>query len=240
MTKNDHIYSIPTISNDQVDKLYNFTCKHFVVFFDLQTELVDHLANGIENQWEQNSKLSFEAALELEFKKFGIYGFSDIVEQRTQQMQKRYHKFVWLHFKDFFTIPKIIFSLSLMVSLTVILNQINTLLETIVLSSSIFLLFVVLSFSVRNSFIKSKINNKRWMMEDMITSYGGAAGFMIIPFQILFNFFKFSNNTSLYTTAFCSVFLVCCGLYVYIMLVIIPNKAKAYLSEIYPEYKMVM
>ena len=31
-------------------ELYAFTRKHFVEHFDLQTELVDHLANGIEQQ----------------------------------------------------------------------------------------------------------------------------------------------------------------------------------------------
>ena len=34
----------------QIQKLYAFTIKHYVVHYDLQTELVDHLANGIEEQ----------------------------------------------------------------------------------------------------------------------------------------------------------------------------------------------
>jgi hypothetical protein len=33
---------------------------------------VDHLANAIETQWQENPKLSFNEALNKEFKKFGV------------------------------------------------------------------------------------------------------------------------------------------------------------------------
>jgi hypothetical protein len=40
-------------------------------WYDLQSELVDHLANAIETQWQENPKLSFNEALNKEFK-FGV------------------------------------------------------------------------------------------------------------------------------------------------------------------------
>ncbi|MDO5969467.1 hypothetical protein Q4Q35_06575 [Flavivirga aquimarina] len=36
----------------QINKLYAFTKKRYVEWYDVQIELVDHLANGIESQWE--------------------------------------------------------------------------------------------------------------------------------------------------------------------------------------------
>ena len=36
----------------QITNLYQFTRQHFVYHYDVQTELVDHLANDIEGIWE--------------------------------------------------------------------------------------------------------------------------------------------------------------------------------------------
>ena len=57
------------LSSDQIQQLYTFTQQHYVEYYDLQTELVDHLANSIEEQWTENPKRSFEEALQIEFKK---------------------------------------------------------------------------------------------------------------------------------------------------------------------------
>ncbi len=62
------------VNQEQIASLYAFTKKHYVEFYDLQTELVDHLANAIEAQWENNPEIPFEEALQIEFKKFGIFG----------------------------------------------------------------------------------------------------------------------------------------------------------------------
>ena len=53
------------LSAEQIERLYQFTRQHYVEYYDLQTELVDHLANAIEEQWQQNPKLSFEEALQI-------------------------------------------------------------------------------------------------------------------------------------------------------------------------------
>jgi len=42
---------IQKLTGKQVEELYAFTQKHYVPYYDLQTELVDHLSNGIEEQW---------------------------------------------------------------------------------------------------------------------------------------------------------------------------------------------
>ena len=65
------------INIEQTNRLYEFTRQHYVEYYDLQTELVDHLANSIETQWQENPKIDFEDALKVEFKKFGVFGFSD-------------------------------------------------------------------------------------------------------------------------------------------------------------------
>lgn len=62
------------LSKLQIEQLFNFTRQHYVEYYDLQTELVDHLANAIETECEQNPKLTFDEVLHKEFKKFGVLG----------------------------------------------------------------------------------------------------------------------------------------------------------------------
>jgi hypothetical protein len=88
------------LTTSQIDQLFTFTRQHYVEWYDLQSELVDHLADSIEAQWEQFPKRTFEEALNIEFKKFGIYGFMDVV-YKTSGLNKKYYKIVWGHFKDF-------------------------------------------------------------------------------------------------------------------------------------------
>ena len=60
------------LSENQIQKLYAFTRTHYVEHYDLQTELVDHLANGIEAQQQKALRLPFNDALKKEFEKFGV------------------------------------------------------------------------------------------------------------------------------------------------------------------------
>ena len=64
------------LNPSQIDRLFTFTRQHYVEYYDLQTELVDHLAHAIEAQWQEKPKLSFEDALNIEFKKFVFAGIN--------------------------------------------------------------------------------------------------------------------------------------------------------------------
>ncbi len=90
------------LTKTQIQQLYTFTQKHYVDWYDVQTELVDHLANGIEEHLELNPNTTFESALNSEFKKFGIMGFNDVIEEKTKALNKHYRKLVWMYFRAFF------------------------------------------------------------------------------------------------------------------------------------------
>jgi hypothetical protein len=51
------------LNKEQVDHLFAFCNKHYVQHYDLQIELVDHLANAVEEKMAIDSQLSFEEAL---------------------------------------------------------------------------------------------------------------------------------------------------------------------------------
>lgn len=96
------------LTKKQIQELYEFTRKNSVAYYDVQTELVDHLANDIEQIWEEEPNLSFKEARDKSFKKFGVHGFSDVVSEKVGQMNKKYWKIIFRFVKEWFKLPKII------------------------------------------------------------------------------------------------------------------------------------
>ena len=111
------------LTTPQIEDLFKFTRKHFVYHYDVQSELVDHLANDIEEIWKERPQLSFEDARDTSFKKFGIFGFMDVIEAKQKQMNKRYRSILWRFFREWFTLPKVMTTLAVFLSLFMVLKN---------------------------------------------------------------------------------------------------------------------
>lgn len=99
------------ITEAQYESLFAFCRKHYVQYYDVQVELVDHLSAAIEEKMKENPKLSFEEALDKVYAGFGVKGFADIVATREQMVSKQCRKQKWKLFFSYFTVPKIAMTL---------------------------------------------------------------------------------------------------------------------------------
>lgn len=102
------------LSQEQIQQLFSFTEKKFVPWYDLQVELVDHLANKIEAAMEIDASLSFERALGNVYTSFGIFGFAEIVEERQKTLTKANNKLLWNTIKAEFSWPNLVRSLTIL------------------------------------------------------------------------------------------------------------------------------
>ncbi|MFE3872305.1 hypothetical protein ACFX5F_13840 [Flavobacterium sp. ZS1P70] len=229
------------LSKEQIDQLFTFTRQHYVEWYDLQSELVDHLANAIEAEWQENPKLTFDEVLNKEFKKFGVFGFMDVVEKRQAVLGKKYNGLVWYHFKDFFGVPKIVLTIAMTLVLFSIL-KISQYSEWIVMGLYLILiLFTFYEIFKNNKFRKEKkqAKQKRWLFEEIINQYGSFSGVIIFSFNMFIQIF---NSTEKYIgndfwILGLSFFFVLLVLLIFIIFKIIPSKAEEYLRATYPEYK---
>jgi hypothetical protein len=226
------------LTAEQIDQLYIFTRQHYVEYFDVQSELVDHLANAIENEWQEKPKLSFDEALNKEFEKFGVFGFMDVVEQKQKQLTRKYHSIIWLHFKDFFGVPKIIGTVLSVWVVCFFMKQIQNP-QSFVMSFYMGFLTVIFYKLFENK-KKQKKESKKWLFKGIIFNYGSTIGSQILVFQIL----NFSINdiesflgTNLFLF-FISSLLVVLSIFSFIILFLIPSKVEEYLSKTYPEYNL--
>lgn len=231
------------ITEAQIDKLYKFTRQHYVYHYDVQTELVDHLANDIETIWEEHPKLTFEQARDKSFKKFGIFGFMDVIEAKQKQMNKRYWSIIWRFVKEWFTVPKILVTLSLIASLFFIL--------TIKYSEFILLgaILILAVFDVIKQFKRRKQekklskgkNQKIFLLEAMIgQTKDGFAPIALINIFNTINLTRVSfHNLENHWLLLIAAGTIILSIFFYVSNYVIPQKAQELLEETYPEYKMV-
>jgi hypothetical protein len=124
------------LTSEQIDNLFELCEFHNVYYYDVQIELVDHIASSIEALWETNPELSFEEAVFLVGEQFGIdpgfnvaydsllptisgktyigeSGFEAIKEAKEKELRRKYDRLQMKYIGDFFKLPKIILTLAI-------------------------------------------------------------------------------------------------------------------------------
>ncbi|MFC3811576.1 hypothetical protein [Lacihabitans lacunae] len=98
------------LNTDQIEEIEDFIDSKNVEFYDIKVELVDHLASAIEEELTKYPSLTFSDVLLSKYKEFGLFGFSDFVEQRTSAVFSESRKKYWKQFLRFFKIPKLVYT----------------------------------------------------------------------------------------------------------------------------------
>ncbi len=225
------------LTESQIQELYTFTRQHFVEHYDLQTELVDHLANDIEVMWETQPKLAFEEAKNKAFKKFGIFGFMEPIEQKAKAMNKRYMRYLWTELKKWVEIPQIIATISLFLLFYLAFSTVFASVFSVIFYVIIAAWSIYKNVQLNRQFKRRKeISNKKWMLEEMIFKQAGAVSFIFL--SQIYNVFVISDKLLTNTYAIIGLALGFTALVIinYISLEIIPNKAEKLLKETYPEF----
>ena len=114
-----------SLSKEQIHHLFLFTEKKFVRWYDLQVELVDHLANKIEAEMEADKTLSFERALGNVYAGFGIFGFSKIVREKEEALRKANNRLLLKEIAYQFNWPNVIRSFTILGAIFTIAFQVN-------------------------------------------------------------------------------------------------------------------
>jgi len=96
------------LTKEQIEYLFAFCRQHFVQYYEVQVELVDHLANAVEIEMENDSKLTFEKAIEKVHRSFGVMGFAPLVAEKQKSAEKQSGMLFWKLFKAQFKWPKVV------------------------------------------------------------------------------------------------------------------------------------
>ena len=226
-----------SLTNQQIEQLFAFTKKHLVEHYDVQVELVDHLANAIEDQWKENPNILFEDALQTEFKKFGIFGFTGLVEAKQTELHKHYTKMMWKETVKFISLPKVVLTIALYLVIFYFLKHTNKIGEIIAL---VFLLASFIYFMVDGfRFIfkmkkEQKKQGRSWLIQSVafsvlsLPTVGLSGGY----FSIVNQLFAQKLNISTSGMHFLTVFLVMHVIFIFVFYKVIKPSLNQSIQEI--------
>ncbi len=177
-----------TVTQEETEKLFKFCREQKIEHYDLQVELVDHLASSIEAQWEKWPELSFDYSLQRAFKKFGSKGFKKIYTTKKKELSKKYTRLHFQFFYRFFRWPQFL--------LTAIFTYL--LFEIIVLSENfrtVYFIYFAIALSILAFFylywfprkikIELKDNTKFLMLELLKQRYQHFVLLAFLPLNVL-------------------------------------------------------
>ncbi|MCK3682752.1 hypothetical protein [Maribellus sp. YY47] len=239
------------VTTEETQRLFDFCRAQNVEHYDLQIELVDHLASSIEEQWEKWPELSFEYTLTQAFKNFGKKGFTEICKVKKKELNKKYTHLHMQFFYRFFRWPQIL--------LTFILTYL--LFEIIVLTGSFrttyFIYFAIalsalaffyLYWFPRKIKFELKDNAKFLMLELLKQRYQHFVLFAFLPLNILNVFtmdifpkekwttLSFQDLKVQLTVVLMAFLMVCFAILTYSFSVYATKKIKEHFLAQYPEF----
>lgn len=161
------------LTNEQIQYLFTFCEQHSVHYYDVQVELVDHLANAVEEEITMDPKIGFEKALEKVHGNFGVMGFAPLVSEKQKFAEKQSRRIFWKLFKKQFHWPKIILFFLLSVMFFTLFSDKFSLIKRVFLSvnySSMIILIplFILQRTIAKTGKKFLIINLSWISSGII------------------------------------------------------------------------
>ena len=101
------------LSDDQIERLFQFTKEQGIHYYDVQIELVDHLATNMEAAMAADETLTFPDALKKAFGSFGVAGFEDVCAEKAGAANTGEYKMLMNEAKQWLTFPRLMLLLAL-------------------------------------------------------------------------------------------------------------------------------
>ena len=169
------------LTKEEIEYLFIFCRKHYVQYYDVQVELVDHLANAIERELQDNADLKFNAALDKVYKSFGYGGFAALVKEKEKAAVSYSRKLFWTQFVKQFHWPAILTLLVVFMTCFTLLQLSNAKaisIVVIIVLLTAFLLLLIKSLSFAQML---KRTGKKFVQFNS----SGLVSLFMMPFNVL-------------------------------------------------------
>lgn len=100
--------NISQINQEQLLCLFEVCEEQGVIYYDVQVELVDHLASQIEEKLKARPDQGFEDILDEVLLSFGASGFYKIQKCKEEEMSEKYNRILRAFIHEYYSIPRIV------------------------------------------------------------------------------------------------------------------------------------
>jgi len=233
------------LTPEEIDDLYKFCEDQGVRYYDLQIELVDHLAAAIEHERKVKPKLTFYDALFSIFDKFGATGFQRIKSTKEKEMRKKYNRIQWKYISEFFKLPKII--LTILISLilfSILQNQIlNVWGIRFIFWSYAITVIIFLIFFYPKKYRLILIPEKSFLLYAQLKVFRNVALFFSpMPFYVLKWYREilyssdFSSSSLLFLNLTIALILTLSSIIMFVISVNVPKRIKEDFTREFPQF----
>ena len=105
------------LTKEEIERIDTYVKSFNIKYYEIYTEILDHMILSTEN-YVINEGLSFEEAMIRAKKDFGPKGFKGLIKERQAFYNLKNRKDYLKEIKVFFSFPKIIFTVTLILTLT--------------------------------------------------------------------------------------------------------------------------
>jgi len=223
------------LNPDQIQEMFTFCYKKNVKEYEIQAELVDHLASSIETLQEEQSNICFQDALNHAYAKFGSIGFNELVKSKKRAFRHQYDRLFLKFLITFFRLPRIILTLALILVLFTLIRIVEP--TKIIITYAIVALF---SFHIWHS--KSlgipKLGIKSFLLENYFNQLKSRATNLIYGFYFFFLLFivYFPSQETVWFDFLISSLLALIFIYYYNLMFYMTKLVKQHFQEQFPQF----
>jgi len=226
------------LTSEEIENLYEFCYFRSVFHYDVQVEIVDHLASAIEELWKTNPELPFEETIYMLGEQFGgDLGFAQIKKEKEKALRKKYRRLLWQYVGDFYKFPKIMITLTMALSIYLTLYFSENDQWIIVSLVVIFFSFTFFYFYYRRTHQHLKIKDGYTFLLSEIRSVNGVLYYTVIVGGG--TFIREASHESHFSTAGSIIFSVCISMYLVLLYgdcFFIAKKIKEHFEEQFPQF----
>jgi len=103
------------LTTAQIEELHEYCYFRQVKYYEVQVELVDHMASAIEKMWETQPEITFvDAMFKVGEQMGGDWGFANIAYEKEKTIRRRYRCQIWQFIGSFCLFPKIVLTVLMM------------------------------------------------------------------------------------------------------------------------------
>lgn len=224
----------------EIELIYDFCCDRGISEYEIQSELVDHLASAIEETWKEKPDSSFHDALFEAYHQFGPDGFKKLAKSKKRAFQRQYNLVFLKFLGSFFQLPRIILTFALCFSLFAILRVFEAR-EPVMFfiqgfSLALYLWYILFFFPRRLAF---KVKKKQaFLFLNYIELLRKASNllvlFLVQAINMSFRYFEASDTTWFdFGLSFMVVFLFIIG---YALMFYMPQLTRRHFKEQFPQF----
>lgn len=230
------------LTPEEIELIYDFCYDKGIIEYEIQSELVDHLASAMEDRWKENQELSFPDNLSEIYNRFGYEGVMKFAKSKKRAFQKQYNRLFLKFLGSFFQLPRIILTLALCFSLFTILRILDDrepIMRSIQVFSLAIYLWYIFSFVPRRLSIKVK-KEQRFLFLNYISILRSLSGLLVTlsvnVASLCFKYFKAPDKAWFdFGLSFAIVFLFILG---YALMFYMPILTNRHFKDQFPQFVM--